>query len=81
MTLIARQAGTRDMMLYCSEYYEELEDLKENLQRLTVGIPKMTTDEVPRPYQHHTTGFSRRISSLLRRVAQDIPCYHAHHED
>ena len=46
------------MMLYRSEADEELKYLKEKLQRLTVGIPDMTTDEVPRCYQHHTAGVS-----------------------
>ena len=46
------------MMLYLSEADEELRDLEENLQHLTVGIHDMTTDEVPRRYQHHTVGVS-----------------------
>ena len=68
-------------MLYRSEVDEELRDLEENLQHLTVGIPDMTTDEVPRHYQHHTTGVSEWFSRLLHRVAQDIACYHEHHKD
>ena len=81
MSAIARRVGTRDMMLYCSEVDEELRDLEENLQRLTVGIPDMTTDEVPRSYQSHTAVVSRRFSRLLQRMAQAIACYHEHHED
>ena len=69
------------MMVYHSEYEEELEDLEENLQNLTVGIPNMTTYEVPRRYQCHTTGVSGRFSRLLHRVAQAISCYHEFHED
>ena len=81
MSPIARRACTRDKMLYYYEADEELRDLKENLQRLTVGIPDMNTDEVPRCYQHHTAGVSRWFFRLLRRVAQAIACYHEHHED
>ena len=69
------------MMLYHSEADEELRDLKENLQHLTVGIPDMTTDDIPRHYQCHTTCVSGWFSRLLRRVAQAIACYHEHHED
>ena len=64
------------MMVYHSEAEEELGDIEENLQQLTVGIPDMTTNEVPRHYQCHTTGVSRWFSRLLRRVAQAIACYH-----
>ena len=69
------------MMIYHSEADEELGDLEENLQRLTVGIPNMTNNEVPRNYQCHTAGVFGRFSRLLRRVAQAIACYHKHHED
>ena len=69
------------MMLYRSEADEELGDLEENLQHLTVGISDMTTDDVPRCYLCHTVGVSGRFSRLLRRVAQAIACYHEHHED
>ena len=69
------------MMLYHFKADEELEYIKENLQHLMVDIPDMTTDEVPRRYQHHTAGFSGLFSRLLRRVAQAIACYHEHHED
>ena len=46
------------MMLYSFEADEELEDLEENLQCLTVGIPDVTTGKVPRRYQCHTVGVS-----------------------
>ena len=81
MSPIARRVGTRDMMVYRSEVDEEVGDLEENLERLTVGIPNMTTDEVPRHYHRHTTSVSGRFSRLLCRVAQAIECYHEHHED
>ena len=50
------------MILYHSKADEELGDLEENLQHLTMGIPDMTIDEVPRYYQRHTTDVSGRFS-------------------
>ena len=46
------------MMLYHSEDDEDIRDIEENLHHLTMGIPDITTDEVPRHYQHHTVGVS-----------------------
>ena len=69
------------MMAYHSEAKEELGYLEEKLQRLTMGIPDMTTDEVPRRYQRHTTGVFGWFLGILQRVAQAIACYHEHHED
>ena len=69
------------MMVYQFKFDDKIEDLKENLQRLTVGIPDMTTDEVPRCYQRHTVGVFGWFSRLLHRVAQAITCYHEHHQD
>ena len=68
-------------MVYHSEAKEELGDLEENLQHLTVGIPDVATDKVPKCYQRHTVGVSERFSRLLCRVAQAIACYDARQED
>ena len=68
------------MMAYRSEAEEELGDLEENLQQLTMDILDMITNEVPMHYQCHTTGVSRHFSSLLRRVSQAITSYHEHQE-
>ena len=38
-------------MVYHFEADEELGYLEENLERFTMGIPDMTTNEVPRHYQ------------------------------
>ena len=46
-------------MVYHSEDEEDLRDIEENLQHLTMGIPDMTIDEVPRRYQCHIIGVSR----------------------
>ena len=60
------------MVAYRSEVDDELGDLEENLQRLTVGIPDVTTDDLPRHYQCHTDGVSRRflyaITSSVKRM-------------
>ena len=63
------------MMVYHSEAEEDIGDVEENLQCLTVGIPDIATDRVPRGYQHHTVGVSERFARLLRRVAHAIACY------
>ena len=59
MSPISRREGTREMVAYRSKKDEELRDLEENLQHLTVGIPDVTTDDLPRCYQRHTVGISR----------------------
>ena len=68
-------------MVYHSEAKEELGDVEENLQHLTVGILDVAIDKVPKRYQHHTIGVSERFARLLRRVAQAIACYDAKQED
>ena len=77
MSPIARRVGTRDMMVYHFEVEEELGDVEENLQHLTVGIPDVAIDKVPRCYQCHTIGVSEWFSRLLHRLAQAIACYDA----
>ena len=57
------------MMVYCFEAEEELGDLEENLQHLTVGILDVAIDKVPRHYQRHTVGVSEWFSRPLCRVA------------
>ena len=59
MSPISRRVGTREMVDYSSEPNEELGYLEENLQSLTVGIPDVTTDDLPRCYQRQTTRVSR----------------------
>ena len=76
MSPISRRAGTREMVAYRSKVDEEIGYLEENLQRMTVGIPYVTTDDLPRCYQSHTARVSRQFSRLLHRVAQAIACYH-----
>ena len=65
------------MMVYRFEAEEELGELEENLQHLTVGIPNVATDRVPRHYQCHIVGVFEWFSRLLHRVAQAIACYDA----
>ena len=59
-------------MLYRSKADEEIRYIEEKLEFLTLGIPDMTTDEVPRRYQRHTAGVSGRFSRVVHRVAQAI---------
>ena len=65
------------MMVYHSKAEEELRDLEEKLQHLTVGILDVAIERVPRRYQCHTVGVSEQFAKLLRRVAQAIACYDA----
>ena len=80
MSPIARQVGTRYMMVYHSEADEELKDL-DNLECLTMGIPNMAIDEVPKCYQCHTVDVSEWVSRLLHRMGHAIACYDAQQED
>ena len=81
MSPISKRAGTRDMMVYHSEAEEELRYIEENLQRLTVGILDVSTDDLPRRYQSQTAGVLGRFAKLLCRVAQVVMCYHEDHHD
>ena len=78
---IERRGVVQEMVIYCTKEDEDIDEMEENLQCLTMGIPDVTTDKVPRRYQRHTTGISGRFSRLLRRVAQTITCYHEQHQD
>ena len=80
MSPVARRVGSKGMMVYHFEAKEELGDVEENLQHLTVGISDVATDRVPRHYQRHTVGVSKWFSRLLFKVSQAIACYDAQQE-
>ena len=81
MSPIEKQKGVIDMMAYRSKEDDELGDMNENLQRFSVGIPDVTTDDLPKHYQCHTTGVLGQFARLLCRVAQVVMCYHEQHHD
>ena len=58
---------------------DELTELEENLDRMTLDILDATIDDLPRRFQKHIVGVSGRFSRFLRRVARAIMCYHEHH--
>ena len=58
---------------------DELTKLEENLDRLTLDIPDVAIDDLPRRFQRHSVVVSGHFSHLLRRVATSIMCYHKHH--
>jgi hypothetical protein len=58
---------------------EDLEEIEQNLEGLTMNIPDATVDELPRHYQCHTVGVSTSIGRLLRRVAWEVVCYNEKH--
>ena len=72
---IDRKAGA--LFVHCGD--DELTELEENLNRLTLDIPDASIDSLPRRYQRHTTAVLGQFSHLLRRVARVIMCYHDHH--
>ena len=58
---------------------EDLKEIKHNLDGLTMNIPEIMVDELPRRYQYHTIGVSTSIGRLLRRVAWAVICYSEQH--
>ena len=51
---------------------DELTELEENLDRLTLDISDTTIDDLPRRFQIHTTGVSVHFICLLCRVERAI---------
>ena len=76
---IERWVEVRDMVVHHSKEDEDLRDIEENLQCLTVGIPDVSTYDLPRRYHHHTVRVSGQFARLLHRAAQAVMCYHEHH--
>jgi hypothetical protein len=62
-----------------SQYDEDYQVVEQNLEGLTVDIPNMSLEEVPRRDQRHTIGVLGSMSRLLRRVARAVMCYHECH--
>jgi hypothetical protein len=58
---------------------EDLEEIEQNLDGLTMNIHDITVDELPLRYQCHTIGVSTSIGRLIRRVEREIVCYKEHH--
>ena len=44
---------------------EELQEIEDDIQQLTVGIPDISIDDLPRCYQRHTSGVLGRFGRLL----------------
>jgi hypothetical protein len=51
---------------------EDIEEIEHNLEGLTMNIPDITVDELPRCYQCHTVGMSASIGRLLHHVAWEV---------
>jgi len=58
---------------------DDYEAMEKKLEGLTIDIPDMSIEEVPRHYQCHTVCVFDSLSWLLRRIAQTIVCYHERH--
>lgn len=52
--------------------------VERNLKGLTMGIPRERMGDIPYHLQRHTVGVHNSVSSLLRRVAQEVVCYQEH---
>ena len=57
----------------------DLTELEDNLNRLTLDILDATIDDLPRRYQRCKAGVSGHFSSFLQRVSRAIMYYHEHH--
>ena len=66
----------REITIQNIEVEEELQKIVENLQRMTVGAPYISVDDLPRCYQHHTVGVSGHLGRLLYRLAHAVTCFH-----
>jgi hypothetical protein len=58
---------------------EDLEEIKHNLEGLTMDIPDFIVDELPRRYQRHNVGVSTSVGRLLHHVAWVVVCYLEQH--
>ena len=58
------------------EEKEELQEIEDNLQIITDGVPYIYIDDLHRIYQRHTVGVSRQFGRLLCTVDRVIMCYH-----
>ena len=58
---------------------DELTELEENVDRLSLDILDAAIDDLPRRFQRHTMGVSGLFSHFLHRVARAIMYYHEHH--
>jgi hypothetical protein len=58
---------------------EDLEEIEKNLEGLTMNIPNITVDELPRCYQCHTVGVLASIGLQLHFVAWEVIFYSDNH--
>ena len=52
---------------------------KENLNRLTLDIPDILVNDLPKRYYRHTTGGSGHFGCFFCKVARAIMGYNEHH--
>ena len=58
---------------------DQMGELEENLESLTLHILDAAIDDLSMRYQRHTVGVPGHFSRLLRRVVRDVMCYHDNH--
>ena len=61
------------------EEVDAIKEIEHNLEGLTMDIPDITVDELPRCYQRHTVGISASIGRMFHHVAWEMVCYHEEH--
>ena len=66
----------RDIAIKNVEEEEELYEIEDNPQRLTVGVPDISIDDLPSHHQRHTAKVSGHLGRLIHRVARAMMCYH-----
>jgi hypothetical protein len=54
---------------------EDLKEIKQNLEGLTMNIPDITMDELSQCYNRRTVGVSTSIGRILCRVVWEVIFY------
>jgi hypothetical protein len=72
-----QRRGERDVIV--GVVVADFETIEKNMDGLTMNIPDVSIDDVPRHYQIHIVGVSTSIHRLLRKVARAIVCYSEQH--
>ena len=59
---------------------ETLAELEQDLERLTVGIPETTMDDIPMRLQRFVVAVPGPFRRFLRKVARAVVSYREHHQ-
>ena len=70
----------REIAIRNVEEEEEIQEIEDNLYRLTEGVPNISVNDLPKNYQCHNTGVLGIFGRLLHRFVHSIICYHEHED-